>query len=102
MPKHGRNSLLIQVIWESDNMASVLDITIYEFILNSEDYPSMKELLDYFSTDDQGASPRFWDALKKLVENNKVLYDDKHDAWIVIDSDSPKLQKLLRESVRLS
>lgn len=74
---------------------------VAKFILNSEDYPTMKELLDEFLTY-SGNDIHFLIAVQELTQEGTILYDDKHDSWLYISSDSPKLQKLIRDGVLLS
>ena len=80
---------------------------ISNYILGNEDYPRMQELLDRFlrthyngSIDLENAE-KFLKALLELLGEGKIIYDDKHDAWLYTGVNNPKLQELIDNSVRV-
>ena len=82
---------------------------IDNFILDSEEYPTMYDMVEKFTepkTDDlysnMKANKEFLTALLELVSEGKIMYDDKHDIWIYTGGSNPKLQKLMDEAIPLS
>ena len=62
---------------------------IIEFIRDSEEYPTMYDLIERFTepkTDDlyrnMRANEEFLTALLELLSEGQILYDDKHGNWI--------------------
>lgn len=74
---------------------------VAKFILESRDYPTMKELLDEFLTY-LGDDIHFLIAVQELRQKGTICYDDKHDSWLYTASDNPKLQKLISSARILS
>ena len=54
---------------------------IAKFILEAEEYPTMKELLDEFLTY-SGEDIHFLIAQQELRKEGKIFYDEKHDSWL--------------------
>jgi len=88
----------------SDNTSCQTKInkeTVEKFILDSEDYPTMKELFDEFLVY-SGNDIYFLQAVSELQQEGKILYDDKHDSWLYTGINNDKLRALVENSVRLS
>ena len=75
------------------------------YIKNLEEYPRMHELVSRFirthydGTPDIDHNTEFLFTLLDLLSEGEIFYDSKHDAWLFTGIDSPKLQKLVDESV---
>ena len=55
---------------------------IIEFVRDSEEYPTMQELIDhYFHLDGEEFADTFM-AVLRLLEEGKIFYDEKHDSWL--------------------
>ena len=54
---------------------------IAKFILEAEEYPTMKELLDEFLTY-SGEDIHFLIAQQELRKEGTIYYDERHDSWL--------------------
>lgn len=76
-------------------------IEIYRFIDNAEEHPTMAKLTNYFCHSHSDTWAEFLIDLLDLISEGKILYDDKHDSWIITDVNNPKLKELIEHSRRL-
>jgi len=61
---------------------------IIKFIEDSEDYPTMKELLDEFLLY-SGSDIHFLRSMLELQNDATILYDEKHDSWLRLRTINP-------------
>ena len=72
---------------------------IAEEILNAQDYPTMLQLIEAI---EPVKTYDFIFALVLLMNEGKILFDEKHNAWLYTATDTPKLKKLVENSVSIS
>jgi len=70
---------------------------IEKFVLEWWDYPSKKDMDNFiYRRDYIYRAAQLGDALIELQEEGKILYDDKHDRWLWIET-SEKMKELIEK-----
>ena len=80
---------------------------IIKYIKDLEEYPMMHDLVSTFirthydGSIDVEHNVDFLKSLLELCGEGKIFYDSKHDSWLYTGADTPKLKKMIRESIKL-
>lgn len=70
---------------------------IENFILEWWDYPTKEDMNNFiFGQDSEYIIAQLNNALERLQEESKVLYDDKHDCWLWTEP-SEKTKEIIKK-----